>query len=474
MASTGFAVWCLARYLLRDGARRDRLGILLSVAVGLFFWHKSVLIAIPLGFVVLLVARGTLAERIRTGVAALWPTAVLVAGFLVVYAVVPWPRSGPFIVDFPQGRSPAEIADFTLTGLGSIAVPALLGGPFEGISTPYGVYTEGPVWLRVLCLALAAAAVATALLFRARAGWAVGLVATYLAASWGLVLFSSRFEDLGVDAVLEGRYVCDMLPVALLALTFLTTSLREPTHDHLRRPLPDRGDVAVRATRYGYVALAAALAVGVSLRNWDRTEPHSPKPWVSNLVRDVEDLGSGDIYDTVTPTYALNPIFYFGRTNLSDILAPLEQDLRFNQPTQNGLLVTDEDGHLSEGEVLAPANKTVTPGPDENCGYAIQPGETRSLPVDGALYEFEWIVQIDYFTPTEAAVTVATDDQQVDLALAASPAGGLSRMQYVVVDSVGRLEVSLVEAAEPLCVTVVKIGGLSPTDRRPAPLAPLD
>ena len=116
----------------------------------------------------------------------------------------------------------------------------------------------------------------------------------------------------------------------------------------------------------------------------------------------------------------------------------------------------------------------MTPGPDANCGYAVQPGQRRSLPVDGALYEFQWDVQIDYFSSAAADVTVTTDQQSVDLTLAASPAGGIARLQYVVVDSVGKLDVELAEDAEPLCITVVKVGGLSPTDRRPAPLSSLD
>lgn len=472
-AATGFAVWFLARYLLRDGARRDQLGVLLSVAIGLFFWHKAVLITIPLAFLVLLVAPGAVPERIRLGVKALWPTALLVAAYLVVYVAVPWPEEGSFIVTFPQGRSPGQVADFAVTGLGNVAVPAVFGGPFAEISSPYGVYTYAAVWVRVVCLVLAVTGIILALAYRARAGWAVAMAGVYLGVSWGLVLFSSRFAETGVAVALEGRYVCDMLPVALLALLFVSTSLRKPTHDHLRRPLPDRGAVVVRVVRVGYLAVAASLALGVSVRNWDSTEPNSPEPWVSALLADAKDVGAADLYDSVTPTNTLNPIYYFGRANLSDILSPLDQDLRFNQPTQNGLLVAGEDGHLSEGEVTAPANKTVTPGPVANCGNLLEPGKTTVLALDGEIYEYEWVVQIDYFAPEEADVMVRTDNEQVDVTLEATPAGALGRLQYVVVDSVGRLEMTLARGTEPLCVTVVNIGSLAPTDRRPAPLRPL-
>jgi hypothetical protein len=323
-------------------------------------------------------------------------------------------------------------------------------------------------------VALAAVALAVALVFRRRAVWALLMAATYLGVSWGLVLFSSRYDQVGERAIFEGRYVCDILTVLLLAATFLTTRLRVATDDPVRRPLRPRALTAVRASRAAYLVVASGLAVGVSLHNWDLTKPNSPEPWVTALVGDVQDLGEADLYDTVTPENMLNPTFYYGQANLSDVLSPLELDLRFNQPTQNGLLVTGPDGHLYEGEVSAPANTAVTPGPDPDCGYALQPGRTRSLALDGAAYEFEWVVQIDYFTPEDAPVTVATDDESVDVTLAATPPGAVSRLQYVVVDSVGRLEMTLAADAQPVCVTEVAIGALAPTERRPAPLRPLD
>ena len=184
-------------------------------------------------------------------------------------------------------------------------------------------------------------------------------------------------------------------------------------------------------------------------------------------------LGHGDVYDSIGPETAINPTFYFGRANLSDLLSPLDLELTFNQPTQDGLLVVGPDGHVSEGEVLAPATSSVTPGPAPDCGYALQPGVPLAIPLTGSIYEFEWIVQIDYFTPKDAHVTVTTDDQTVDLDLEASDKGGLARLQYVVVDSVNKLEMTLARKSDPVCVTVVHVGGLQPTERRPAPLEPL-
>ena len=49
----------------------------------------------------------------------------------------------------------------------------------------------------------------------------------------------------------------------------------------------------------------------------------------------------------------------------------------------------------------------------------------------------------------------------------------LARVHFVLVDSVNRLTLSLAEGTDPVCVTSVKVGGLAPTDRRPAPLPPL-
>jgi hypothetical protein len=473
-AATGFAVWFLARYLLRGARRRDQVGVLLSVAVGLFFWNKSVLMTIPLGVLPLMVAPGTFGQRIRIGIRALWPTAVLVAAYLVVFVAVPRPAVTTFALEFPRGRTPGEIGDFLFTGLSKIAVPVMFGGPFGEISSPYGRYQYAAMGVRVICLVLAGTALVAALFYRRRAGWALLMAGAYLCASWGLVLFSSRFDVTGAESVFEGRYVCDMVPVFLLAAMFAVTRLRETTHEPLRRRVSEGHQGALRTLRLSYVVIAASLAVGFSVRDWEATEPNSPAPWVTSLVGDAKDLREGNLYDSVTPEYTLNPIFYLGRANLSDILSPLDADLRFNQPTENGYLIAGEDGHLSEGEVSAPATTTVTPGPDDSCGYSLEPGRTESLPLTGAIYEFEWIVQIDYFTSQDAPVTVRTDSKSVDLTLAATQPGAVSRTQYVVVDSVGTLEMTVAENADPVCVTVVKVGALAPTDRRPGSLTPLD
>ncbi len=421
VAATGFAVWFLARYLLRGGRAADRVGVLVCVLLGLFFWHKAVLVVIPLAALPLLVVAGPVAERLRVGLRALWPSLALVALYVVGSLAVPRPELELFNVD-PALPHPLDAADFLATGATDMALPAMLGGPFETISSAYGVYGSAAVGLRVLVLVLALAALLVALRYRSRAGWALLLGVVYACASWGLVLFSSRYDRVGEGLVLEGRYLCDILPVLLLAATFLTTRLRETTYEPLARPLPDLGLSAVRAVRAGYVVLAACLALVLTWRSWGETEPSSPQAWVDALVDDARRAGTATVFDTVGPEHVISSPLYPGRANLSDLLSPLDLPLAFNEPAPDGLLVADASGHLFQGEVLEPAVASVGPGPVENCGYAVKPRRTLDVPLTGGIYEFEWVVQIDYFSASPARLTVATDTATTGVPLVADAA----------------------------------------------------
>jgi hypothetical protein len=465
-ATIGFAVWFLARYLLRGQRRKDVVGVTLTVVVGLLFWQKAVLVAIPLAFLPLLVVEGSLWERLRRGVAGVWPSALVIAGYLVYYLTVPRPTLDTFGIEFPRGRRPGQILEFYEVAATNLVLPSMLGGPFGEMSAVLEVYRPVGAGVRAGIIVLTVVALVLALAYRRRAWLAVIMAGSYAAGAYGLVLFSTRYDQMGVAAVWENRYLSDIPPMLVLGLMFVVTPLRTATtDDSLIRPLPRGGRLAAKATLGAYLVLAGCLAVGVSVRNWQEIERTSPRPWVDGLVGDAKRVGAANLYDGVAPDYVINPIYMFGRANVSDLLSALELPVTYNEPAP-AILLPNQDGRLVEGEVTAPAAASVE-GPQPDCGYLVEAGKTTTVPLGAAVYDYEWAVQLDYFSATDLDLTVNAGETETVVPISATDPGTIGRRIWVLVGAFDHLELTS-SSGQPFCVTTVAVGGLSPTDRRPA------
>lgn len=466
-ATLGFATYFLARYLLRGEQRRDRVLLTLTVLVGLLFWQKSVLVAIPLAFIPLMVGEGTLRQRARRAVTVLWPSAVLIALFLAVYLTVPRPQLDTYPVDFPVGRTPGQIVEFYWTAAGDLVLPAMIGGPFTEMTNAIQPFAATDPALRAVLLVVAGIGIVLTLLFRQRAWLAVLMAAAHVVAAYGLVLFSSRYDDRGLTSIWENRYLSDPLPVLILAMIFLVTPLRTQTNDAaLARPLGPRPQLAAKVALGGYLLLAAALAVGFSVRNWHLTEPNSPKPWVDHLVADATAAGKANLYDSVAPDY-VSAVYLFGAVNVSEILAPLDLPVTYNAPAST-ILMPGIDGRLVEAEVSSPAAGAVA-GPQPDCGYLVEAGKKTTVPLVGDIYDYEWAIQLDYFSSEDLDLTVRAGDTETVVPITASTAGTIGRRVWVVVDTFDKLTMTS-SGGQPFCVTQVAVGQLTATDRRPGSL----
>lgn len=471
------ALYFLVRWL-RQGRRRDLAYHLIAYLVGLAFWEKALLITVPLAFLALIVVDGRPRARVRRTARAVAPAAALSAMYLVLYLTVDVGESFGPNREEPQARSLGQASEFLWHGLVDLLLPAMVGGPLDTIAVIDAKYAP-PANLQVLVLVvLAAVIILRGVRARTQVGAiALGLGVTYLTISWGLVLFSDRYDALGLVATRDGRYVADIMPVALLVVLLLTTDLawRSPVDPDVRThgrsyvgntPLPWRLFV-----QCGLVAIIVLSGVN-TLRAWHGVRESSPGPFVDNLVADATRVGTATVYDTAAPGHVIHPIFFFGGGNVSDLLAPMELPLTFNQPTPT-FLVVDDRGLFRKGEVLSTANKSAEPPPVPDCGYLLAPGSTTTVPMTGVTFDFEWIVQLDYFTGEVASLRVDTGTKEVDLALPATQPGSLSRMQFVVVDEVGDLTITVDDSAAPICLIEAKVGGLTAGDRpTPAPITP--
>jgi hypothetical protein len=187
--------------------------------------------------------------------------------------------------------------------------------------------------------------------------------------------------------------------------------------------------------------------------------PATPKYWVDNLTKDALRSGIGPIHDSNAPDHVIFSVYFPEEARISHLLSPLSRDLTFNAPAEH-LLIPDWAGRLMEADVQA-ASRSASPPPVDGCGYLVNPGQTTVVPLDAALYNWEWGYQFSYFSGQPAMITVASDNKKVDLPIAK----GLHQVQFVLEDSATRLRVTGHPDSGPVCVTEVHAGPIEASDR---------
>jgi hypothetical protein len=161
-------------------------------------------------------------------------------------------------------RGLGESLSFFFTGLFNIVLPSLVGGPWGAADNTTSIYDPMPAVLWLPMLALAVCAAILVVRHRRRGGWLIGMVLTYAVVSWGLVLFSSRYQSIGVLSVREAsatpptssRSSSSRWSSPSPALGSKAATATTP----LRRPLP--AVVTGRVDALGRVAHRRGLVVG--------------------------------------------------------------------------------------------------------------------------------------------------------------------------------------------------------------------
>jgi hypothetical protein len=456
----GLSVLFVARYMMYGHRRRDLVGLSLSYAFGLFFWQKALLVFVPIVFVALLLSHGALGERLRSAWRVVWAPLALSLAYIPVYVGLTRSENASRPELF-VARSLSETLDFFLKGILDVGMPALFGGPWSSLSNTGEAYSSGSGVVTLALIALGILGTIAAVRLRHQGGLALAMAATYAVVSWGLLFTSSRFDVLGVFSVRDARYAADIVPVALLMVTFLVSpTLVEDRSSWLR--LPRTGGRVLHRWRAGAAVLLALVTVSTVYttgRNWDTSAPSSPKEWVDDLTADAAGAGGSSVHDSLAPNHVIFGAYFPRDARLSQMLKPLALPLRYNQPAEQ-MFMADWAGHLMEVDVEA-TTRAVSPPPVEGCGYLVDAGRTTVIPLEPGLYNWEWGYQLSYFSGEPALVTVRTDTRSVDLRLDR----GLHQIQFVVEDAASQLRVTGHPDSSPVCVTEVRAGSLKPSER---------
>jgi hypothetical protein len=466
--SMGLSVWFLARYVLGQRATRDLVGMTLAYAFGLLFWQKSLLISVVLLLTLALLSEGGVRARIVLALRALWPIALVSAVYLGAYVYLTT-GSRANVSGEVSSRSLGQIINFYAHGLVDIALPSIVGGPFQALSSPRQAYDAVPssvalfLWLGTLV------ALIMAFRYRRRAGLALSMTVIYAALSWGLILFSYRYNEYGFVSVRVGRYTADILPVALLTTMFICTRvLGAGAAATFRKPLLPRARRAdIRKGVLAYAVLSSVIALIMTGRMWDNTVSNSPKYWLDNLQADARDAGKAVLINDPAPAEVIDGDVFQSYARISEILRPLDLPLRYNEPTDR-YVVVDPRGEMWVGEMKTISTESVAPGPDGPCGYAVDQDMVTSIPMTQGLFAFGWVVDLEYFTGSDAQVEVSADSgRPIELALTSPAAGAGGHLQFYLEDSIGQLSFRGVQTPESVCVTKVRVGVLEPSDQRP-------
>jgi hypothetical protein len=464
LIAMGFCLWFLSRLLVRGPSVPDMAGLTLVYALGLFMWEKGLVVCIPLFFLCLLLGPADVRGAVRHCVRHLWTVAVLTAIFIPLFL---WSVRDATEVEpgDPIPRTVGAALSFVGHGMVDVALPWMVGGPFTLPDVAEGFFPEASGPLALGLFAATFVLVSLGVVYRRRGWLAITMVVTYAAIAWGLVFFSNRFLFVGEIVVRSPHYSADLVPVMVLAASFLVTRTVLDDDVPLRRPVPTHQLAWVRRGLTAYLALVCVAATITTGRVWDRLEPTSPKPYLDTMLAEARDIGRADVYDTRVPVAIVNPVFLEDGSTVSAVVRPLDLPLRFNAPTERFAIVND-DGHFRETAIVG-GHANDGPGPDGDCGYAVDTGEVTRVPMTGEFFSFGWVLEMTYFTGSDARISVRTDDDQVDVDLPAPEPGTVGKRQIPLSGEITSLVLEGLEGEATACVTEVRIGLIQPSDEVP-------
>lgn len=443
-------------HYLRDPRPRWLVLTLLALAFGLFFYVKTVLVGLVLGYVaVVYFSTGgpwtrvrQLWQRYRAGVVA---GLVLGLGYTAAYlstAVSPFASEGS-----------GDLATTTRTALTETLPAGLLGGPWRWWdTTPPIVLADPPPWALGISWAVLTLLVAVTVLRRSGAvpGWA--LLGGYALLS-AVLLGLTRGQLYGAFAGLEYRYLTDVACVATLAVGLallpLPGALRSstPRSEPLLRLEPGPWPAAALVT---VVTLGGVVSSLGYVGYW-----HDENP-VAAYVQEVEDelrarpgvdLAPQLLPDDVMPGYTepVNQMQVFTDLLGADVEFPdLSDDLN----------MVDGWGRVQEVELRVWHRSR--PAPDDGCGWRVDRGG-RTLPLTTVAAGDRWWVRLGYVATRRSPVTLTAGDTTASTTVER----GVHQLFLRVDGSFDEVRVDGLAPGTVLCLDTVQVGEPWPREEAP-------
>lgn len=355
--------------LVRTGRRRYTVSGAIITGISLLFFEKSLLIPlVAFGVVALMFG----SRKAWNSASALWVSCgLIVAAWAVVYLTVV--RTG---LAFHGFRTTVELIHH---GLSLGLLPTLLGGPWAWERwPPAGPWAAPPLVLVIAGWLLIVAAVVFSI---RRHIAALALVAGYVAASIAVMVMSRSGPETANELAQTLRYVADSAVVIAASWALILRQALILRHQPKRRSL--------------WFLAAAAFVVSslVSTATFVDKWRDDPAPdYLAATRQSLADNRDVPLLDQPISTWVLTPMAY-PENSMARIFGALEDRPDFASSTTD-LRYLDESGHLVPAVVLP--SRSIVGGPEAGCGYRV--GERTRIPLDGALPDWDWTVQLNYFS----------------------------------------------------------------------------
>ena len=390
-----------ALLLVRTGAQRYAVSGALVFVVGLLFFEKAAIIPFACFALCAVYAHVTgdptpVRTVWRRGVRLWTTTLAVVAAWVALYLVV---------VD--QQRWTLDLGmtgDLLWRSVTHGIVPGLVGGPWEwqrwAPASPWGV---PPMTVMVLGWVVVAAVVVVASQRKERIGPVFAVAAGYAVACQVPIYLmrSSRFTALELAQAL--RYLPDLVVVlALLAAIGLCAPNRAGAErldaSTLRR--------AAVGTGVGLFTVSSLYSTATFLQSWRDNPTRSYLVTAEAALAEANSQSAAPLLDQEVDPLILQRI-QWPENLISHVFALVRDRPEFASSTTD-LRMLDKDGRLVDAQVTWV--RSIVPGPDQRCGYLVQPDAPARLPLNGPLLPAEWTAELNYLANSDGSLTMSLPD----------------------------------------------------------------
>ncbi|GAA3534746.1 hypothetical protein GCM10022234_34470 [Aeromicrobium panaciterrae] len=400
---------CHVRYV-RSGRWVWALAGPVALAVGLLFFEKTAVIVPFVGLLTwLLFSEGSLLRSLLTALRRYWLT-------WIGYVVVLVPYTAYYVLNVPDQASTKPTSAGYLELLDTVIrkslLPGLLGGPWRWSDT--GVVDSSanphPLMQLLAFVVVGVVVVLSVIVGRSTAIRAWILCAFYLLVLTTLLTLTRGGVIGGMVIGSEYRYLTDFCLIAALcgALAFLPAQFApwwRTQNDDTHLPIP-RTISGLEVSPFAALLVVILMAGSVWSAHLfaDRWTNSPTRTYVANATRTMQDLKPGDkLYDGAVPTAVVWKLLPPANVP-SNILGPLGLDAPTLAPgeTTSRLREFSAVGELEPVHIEGVSPK-VFDSPD--CLATIA-GKARTLPLAATMFEWPWIMQIDYVAPHSGTLTI--------------------------------------------------------------------
>jgi hypothetical protein len=384
--------------LLRTGSQRYAITGVIAFLGGLLFFEKVAVIPFAAFAITALLAHVTGDKHpIRTvwrrGIRLWTATLALTGVWIALYLAV---------VD--QRRWSSDLAltwDLLRRSVTHGIVPTLVGGPWSwdrwAPASPWA--TPSPAAMMLGWVALAAL-VAISFVRKQRIG-TVWIVAVGYSVACQVPIYlmrSSRFTALELAQTL--RYFPDLVVVLALCAAVAFCAPNRDTSHWLDTSRVRAAATAAVATAF---VLSSLYSTATFLESW-RDNP--AQPYLQNAERTLRQAhrsSDAPLLDQEVDPLVLQRVAW--PENLaSHMFALLRGRPEFTSATTQ-LRMLDASGDVVDAKVTWV--RTITPGPNPQCGYFVQTDKPVRMALDGPLLPADWTAEINYLANTDGSLTMS-------------------------------------------------------------------